>query len=236
LKPDVCRRVVGRQNQPSALSRQPSAKPKATTRTEAGSPLSRSKGGVAYLVRSLRTCARIRSLTTGTFNLVVKDRIAVEHPTKPKPGLSGTPHSPPERREFSPAGDTQVRRRPSSKPYKHTVRRKTLSIAHPTEFPRDFHNGKRGREAASGSCRAIVELRSTGQPRAAVPTCAVDAQPRATVWPSASAQAFWAARGGRQKIEKRTYVWRFLALKVPFRGLTASESHPVAGIIRAKRP
>src|SRR6476620_246748 len=36
------------------------------------SPCSRS---VAYLVRSFQTYARIRSLTTGTFNRVVKDRI-----------------------------------------------------------------------------------------------------------------------------------------------------------------
>ncbi len=36
-----------------------------------------------YLVRSFRTYARIRSLTTGTFNLVVKDRIAFR--------LSGAP-------------------------------------------------------------------------------------------------------------------------------------------------
>ena len=40
-------------------------------------------GRVAYFVRSFRTCARIRSLTTGTFNLIVKDRIS----------------TPPERRE-----------------------------------------------------------------------------------------------------------------------------------------
>jgi hypothetical protein len=32
---------------------------------------------VVYLVRSFRTNARIRSLTTGTFNRVVKDRIAI---------------------------------------------------------------------------------------------------------------------------------------------------------------
>src|ERR1700752_140594 len=32
---------------------------------------------VAYLVRSFQTNARIRSLTTGTFNRVVKDRIAL---------------------------------------------------------------------------------------------------------------------------------------------------------------
>ena len=33
------------------------------------------ENSVAHLVRSLRTYARIRSLTTGTFNQVVKDRI-----------------------------------------------------------------------------------------------------------------------------------------------------------------
>src|SRR5277367_843847 len=38
---------------------------------------------VVYLVRSSRTYARNRSLTTGTFNLVVKDRIAFR--------LSGAP-------------------------------------------------------------------------------------------------------------------------------------------------
>jgi len=38
---------------------------------------------VAYLVRSFQTNARIRSLTTGTFNRVVKDRIAFR--------LSGAP-------------------------------------------------------------------------------------------------------------------------------------------------
>jgi hypothetical protein len=35
------------------------------------------KTTVVYLVRSFRTNARIRSLTTGTFNRVVKDRIAI---------------------------------------------------------------------------------------------------------------------------------------------------------------
>jgi len=38
---------------------------------------------MAYLVRSFQTNARIRSLTTGTFNRVVKDRIAFR--------LSGAP-------------------------------------------------------------------------------------------------------------------------------------------------
>jgi hypothetical protein len=41
------------------------------------------RSAVIYLVRSFRTNARIRSLTTGTFNRVVKDRIAFR--------LSGAP-------------------------------------------------------------------------------------------------------------------------------------------------
>ena len=43
---------------------------------------------VVYLVRSFRTYARIRSLTTGTFNLVVKDRIAFRLSGAPS-GLDG---------------------------------------------------------------------------------------------------------------------------------------------------
>jgi hypothetical protein len=96
---------------------------------------------VAYLVRSLRTCARIRSLTTGTFNLVVKDRIS----------------TPPERREFSPAklvcvgpGQAKARRytqtlfsRPRN-PTNIPCGKKPCQSAHPTEFPRDFHNGNGG--------------------------------------------------------------------------------------------
>ena len=43
---------------------------------------------MVYLVRSFRTYARIRSLTTGTFNLVVKDRIAFRLSGAPS-GLDG---------------------------------------------------------------------------------------------------------------------------------------------------
>src|SRR5580700_8654173 len=52
---------------------------------------------VVYLVRSFRTYARIRSLTTGTFNLVVKDRIAFRlsgaHPGLDGPACLGEPKS-----------------------------------------------------------------------------------------------------------------------------------------------
>jgi hypothetical protein len=80
---------------------------------------------VAYLVRSFQTYARIRSLTTGTFNRVVKDRIALR--------LSGA--------NSVQANPLLERIRLSSKPYKHTVLRKARQRMHPTEFPRDFHSG-----------------------------------------------------------------------------------------------
>ena len=52
LKPDACRRVVGRRN--PAVGFWPLAKPKARAKPKPGSPLSPSKGGVAHLVRSFR--------------------------------------------------------------------------------------------------------------------------------------------------------------------------------------
>ena len=91
---------------------------------------------VAHLVRSLRTYARIRSLTTGTFNLIVKDRIS----------------TPPERREFSPAGDTHVPSRPRN-PSTIPCGEKPCQSAHPTEFPLLFHNGKVGLGGAQQPCR-----------------------------------------------------------------------------------
>jgi hypothetical protein len=52
---------------------------------------------VVYLVRSFRTYARTRSLTTGTFNRVVKDRIAFRLSGAPSvldgPNLAGEPTS-----------------------------------------------------------------------------------------------------------------------------------------------
>ena len=106
---------------------------------------------VAHLVRSSRTYARIRSLTTGTFNLIVKDRTAFR--------LSGAPSVQPDHLVWR--GHSCPRRfclptkprthtdsiQPSSKPYKHTVRRKSRQPTHPTEFPRVFHIGKTVRVA-----------------------------------------------------------------------------------------
>src|ERR1700719_2220289 len=104
-------------------------------------PKMRKKFMVVYLVRSFRTYARIRSLTTGTFNLVVKDRIAFR--------LSGAPSV-----LDGPAflGRTpQERIRLSSKPFKHIVRARPCQRRRPTAFPRDFHIGNLLRTRAQES-------------------------------------------------------------------------------------
>ena len=82
LKPDAYRRVEGRL--PSPASKAGMAPPFSLHPP----PKRRAKFTVVYLVRSSRTYARIRSLTTGTFNRVVKDRIAFRLSGAPS-GLDG---------------------------------------------------------------------------------------------------------------------------------------------------
>jgi hypothetical protein len=82
-------------------------------------------------VRSFQTNARIRSLTTGTFNRVVKDRIALR-----RSGANSV-----QANSFLRA-NPQVRIRLSSKPYKHTLLPKPCQRKRFTEYPRDFHSWK----------------------------------------------------------------------------------------------
>ena len=103
---------------------------------------------VVYLVRSFRTYARIRSLTTGTFNLVVKDRIAFR--------LSGAPSVQ--------ANPLLERIRLSSKLFNHIVRAKPCQPAHSTAFPRDFHMRNSARNAAQGSSINLEALTSILNP------------------------------------------------------------------------
>jgi hypothetical protein len=136
LKPDVCRRVVGRL--PSPHIQISSQKPFWFQQRGMAPPFSlrisppnlirkrNEKFTVVYLVRSFRTYARIRSLTTGTFNLVVKDRIAFRQ--------SGAPSVQ--------ANPLLERIRLSSKPFNHIVRAKPCQRTHPTAFPRVFHMRK----------------------------------------------------------------------------------------------
>jgi hypothetical protein len=101
LKPDVCRRVVGRlpsQRIPISLQKPFGFQQRGWRHHSASNfPEGKQKFMVVYLVRSFRTYARIRSLTTGTFNLVVKDRIAFRlsgaHPGLDGPACLGEPKS-----------------------------------------------------------------------------------------------------------------------------------------------
>jgi hypothetical protein len=124
-----------------------------------------------------------------------------------------------------------VRIRLSSKPYNHIARAKPCQPAHPTAFPRVFHMRNLFGTGDSVSSTGFAEegrlwkripsgLRQPSNPQGALaPACVL--QKRATIWPSAldlqRHRYSGACRSGRQKIEKRSYVWRFLALKVPFR-------------------
>src|SRR5579864_5458501 len=89
------------------------------------SGLLRRSDPVAYLVRSFQTNARIRSLTTGTFNRVVKDRIAFR-----LSGANSVQANSHKCESDCPRNLTNIRRcaRPCQR-------------KRPTEFPRDFHNG-----------------------------------------------------------------------------------------------
>jgi hypothetical protein len=135
-----------------------------------------------YLVRSFRTYARIRSLTTGTFNLVVKDRIAFRL-SGAHPGLDGPAFF----------GRTQQERiRLSSKLYNHIVRVKPCQPAHPTAFPRVFHTRNLFWIGRLGEQKKLNGTQRYGPPLGMKKT------------PMTRRTLFAQYRSGRQKIEKRS--------------------------------
>ena len=109
LKPDVCRRVVGRL--PSPHIQCSLQKPLWFQQRGMAPPFSfllsceSSKTMVVYLVRS--------------FGLMPE---SVSHDWHVQPSCQRPNRGPPERREFSPGGNAVRRNRLSSKLYKHTVR------------------------------------------------------------------------------------------------------------------
>ena len=124
-----------------------------------------------YLVRSFRTYARIRSLTTGTFNRVVKDRIAIR--------LSGA---------NSGLDGLATRANPAVVETLQTY----VAAQHPVypRIPQNFHAistlgnplgmGGRGAYAHKKPCHS----ESGGTPGEEPASCGGSLQ-RATVWPSA---------------------------------------------------
>jgi hypothetical protein len=150
LKPDVCRRVVGRL--PSPHIQCSLQKPLWFQQHGMAPPLSFAfpwteiqkslKTVVVYLVRS--------------FGLMPE---SVSHDWHVQPSCQRPNRGPPKRCEFSPGELAQVRIRLSSKPYNHTARRKSRQSTHPTGFPDVFHNrtvlGSGGRRAASKTQKQI---------------------------------------------------------------------------------
>ena len=104
----------GRQNRPSASGRPPSAEPKATTRTEAGLPLSRSKR------RSGLSCEIASDLRPNSFS----------HDWHVQPDCQRPNRHPPERRAFSPAG--RLVREPDLSPGQSSTARPQPTRQHPT--------------------------------------------------------------------------------------------------------
>jgi hypothetical protein len=166
LKPDVCRRVVGRLPSPGSKSRDG-----ATIQLLALLREFEDHGGLSCEIA--RTYARIRSLTTGTFNLVVKDRIAVR-----RSGANSVQANP-----------LLERIRLSSKPYKHTVRRKILSMSASHRISRCFPHrksraGKRRRRALRENQKPVIPNGKSPRGTCFL-TLARSCKQRATVWPSA---------------------------------------------------
>jgi len=114
LKPDVCRRVVGRLPSPRIqcslqellwFQQRGMAPPLSFAPSEEGL-----KTAVVYLVRSLGLLPE-----------------SLSHDWHVQPSCQRPNRTPPERREFSPGELARMRIRLSSKLFKHTVRRKILS-------------------------------------------------------------------------------------------------------------
>jgi len=182
------------------------------------------RDSMAHLVRSLRTCARIRSLTTGTFNQVVKDRTGI----------------PPERRQ-------SVQQNPCKNPA--VLETLQTYCAAPASSTHASH-----RISTAFSQREFRSARQLQGPKPGSFGIAGDAtkaaswsNPDAQQYASSALQVpestgiLGHARAEDRKLSKELAL-EVLALKVPFRSGSfrrnqASESCPVAGTnFRASYP
>jgi len=184
LKPDVCRRVVGRLPSPhiqgslqKPLWFQQRGMAPPFSFAFFGSKPEETKTIVVYLVRSLGLMPE-----------------SVSHDWHVQPSCQRPNRGPPKRCEFSPGGNARVRNRLSSKLYKHTVRCVSRQSSLPTEFPDDFHSWT---VLGGGDRRA----RSCSETRNSM---------RLPLGASRHfRRTFCAAGYGRQEIEKRS-LWRSL--------------------------
>jgi hypothetical protein len=143
LKPDVCRRVVGRL--PSPRIQCSLQKPLWFQQRGMAPPFSffscEKKTMVVYLVRSLGLMPESTS-----------------HDWHVQPSCQRPNRGPPERCEFSPGENARKRIRLSSKLDKHTVRRISRQSTLPTEFPDDFHIGNPRAEAGELPAKTVKQV------------------------------------------------------------------------------
>ena len=83
----------------------------------------------------------------------------ISHDWHVQPSCQRPNRLPPKRREFSPGEPARVRIRLSSKPYNHTVRRKTLSTSAPHKISRCFPHRECLQEAAIRGARPELDSR-----------------------------------------------------------------------------
>jgi hypothetical protein len=135
LKPDVCRRVVGRLPSPHIQDSRLGLDLVSTARDGA-------------TVQPLFSCEK--KVYGGLSCEIVSDLCPnpLSHDWHVQPSCQRPNRLPPERRAFSPGRPARMRIRLSSKPFNHIVRAKPCQPAHSTAFPRDFHMKKRFRTAA----------------------------------------------------------------------------------------
>jgi hypothetical protein len=148
---------------------------------------------VAYLVRSFQTYARNRSLTTGTFNRVVKDRIAI----------------PPKRRRIQ-SSQTHTSASLTVLETLQTYRaaQSTVNACIPQNFHRIStmgNSGRRTRRTSGAKARLVDGLWAVRlKPHPSTSWGARRYGSSARQVPESTRQ-FQPCEGGRQKIEKRSY-------------------------------
>jgi hypothetical protein len=144
LKPDACRRVVGRLPSPHIQSRlqkllwfqQRGMAPPFSFLLSWIETHESSKTMVVYLVRSLGLMPE-----------------PISHDWHVQPSCQRPNRGPPRRREFSPGESARKQIRLSSKLDKHTGRRISRQSSLPTEFPDDFHIGNLPLKERSGRAK-----------------------------------------------------------------------------------
>jgi hypothetical protein len=149
LKPDVCRRVVGRL--PSHAS---------SSTCKSGSGFNSADGATVQLLAPSESKPSRSSQTTVVYLVRSLGLMPepISHDWHVQPSCQRPDRNPPRRREFSPGKNARKHFRLSSKLYNHTVRRISRQSSLPTEFPDVFHIGnileRDGESSKAGKLRA----------------------------------------------------------------------------------